>query len=135
MSNGKSPKERKDWIEKMIEENKINLIKWPELESVEQHKVGGYGIVYKAQWCKKNVALKHMVIEDGKAEFEHKVLVKEVKAFISIKSVTSMPSQTGYENIIQCLGISIGIEPDPKFYLVLEFAEHGNLREYLMRRS
>ncbi|KAF0442318.1 kinase-like protein [Gigaspora margarita] len=103
MSNGKSPKERKDWIEKMIEENKINLIKWPELESVEQHKVGGYGIVYKAQWCKKNVALKHMVIEDGKAEFEHKVLVKEVKAFISIKSVTSMPSQTGYENIIQCL--------------------------------
>ncbi|CAG8594268.1 20701_t:CDS:2, partial [Racocetra persica] len=54
-----------------------------------------------------------------------------IKVFCSIKSGPSMESQIGYKNIIQCFGISIGTEPNPEFYLVLEFAELGDLRGYL----
>ncbi|CAG8837552.1 37647_t:CDS:2, partial [Gigaspora margarita] len=73
-----------------------------------------YDVVYYAQWGKKCVALKH-IVEVGNAESEHKVLIKTIKALISIKSTTSMECQTKtiHENIFTVWHAqNVAINPD-----------------------
>ncbi|CAG8517228.1 37028_t:CDS:2 [Gigaspora margarita] len=89
----------------MIKDKKINSIKRSKITNVKIHSLGGYGVVYSAEWNKKRVTLKHMLPYQDKPESEHKSLVNEIEVFCSINFSSLRENQIGYKNIIQCFGI------------------------------
>ncbi|CAG8450516.1 6879_t:CDS:2 [Dentiscutata erythropus] len=77
---GQSPKERIAWIKKKIKAKEIDSIKRSKVKEVELLMLGGYGVVYKAEWNNNNVALKYMPPYPDRPEQEHKVLLKEASS-------------------------------------------------------
>ncbi|CAG8810890.1 30690_t:CDS:2, partial [Racocetra persica] len=122
-----------DWISRMIKEKRINFIDNGEFEKPVFVKLGGSGVIRKTLWKTKNkdIILKEIVPEEVITEPELQELIKEIKAFDSIRvGEQSDINKIGYPNVIECFGVSRFNEQEP-FLLVLEHADIGCLRDYL----
>ncbi|GBC10313.1 hypothetical protein RclHR1_09510004 [Rhizophagus clarus] len=110
-----------EWINKTKNSN-IKYIEYSEFSNVGKVGEGGYGTVKSANWksCEIKVALKTLNNNSSVDENYMNEFVKELK---NLKEASFHP------NIIGFYGISE--EPSNKYAMVLEFANQGNLREYL----
>ncbi|KAF0506301.1 kinase-like protein [Gigaspora margarita] len=135
---GYDSESRRNWIKKMTEENYINSIKYEEFENFKPLTIGGASVIQKAVWTtkKKDVVLKQVVPDAEKIEqSEHEELVKEINAFHSINNNIN---DTDHKYIIEFFGISSlelkdSLSVREEFFLVLEYAEKGDLRTYLIQ--
>ncbi|XP_001995979.3 uncharacterized protein LOC6569599 isoform X1 [Drosophila grimshawi] len=78
---------------------------------------GAFGIVYKALWCDRTIALKEFRLERN----SQSVLDSFNKELKMLESVH-------HENIVKLYGTSSHLETD---YLLMEYAENGSLHDYL----
>ncbi|KAF0499951.1 kinase-like protein [Gigaspora margarita] len=109
------------WFEKTLKEE--DIIDYSVYENVEIIGKGGFGIVYSANSGGKKFALKSLRCDEVNKEAS-KEFIKELK---QLRTVTSHPNINRF----------YGITRDPvknKFMLILEFANGGNLRQYLEKK-
>ncbi|GET02104.1 kinase-like domain-containing protein [Rhizophagus clarus] len=86
---------------------------------------GGYGVVKRAETIdKKQVALK-CLIERRSSEIDGKIIENFTKELKTIRGVSY------HDNIISFLGIS---KNDTGYIMLLEYANEGNLRDYLTKK-
>ncbi|RIA90862.1 kinase-like domain-containing protein [Glomus cerebriforme] len=113
----------KDWYQTAIEKYEINEISYNEL-SVGQTRIGrgGFGIIYKTTYQSEIVAIKEITIDPEDDEKCIKNFIKELK----------IHSRVEHERITRFYGISRNGE---LYYLVLEYANQGNLREFLIKKK
>ncbi|RIB27351.1 kinase-like domain-containing protein [Gigaspora rosea] len=118
------------WIKKLMNSRLINFIDYKEFVNYDFCKSGGSGIVSKAQWKMNNnktIALKQIASNEVLDQSKYEELTKEVKA---LRRIDLSTIKIGSENVIEFFGISMNSE-NGHYFLVLEYAELGNLREYL----
>ncbi|GES80191.1 kinase-like domain-containing protein [Rhizophagus clarus] len=112
-----------EWIDTKIKDGNIDYVEYNEFSDVKKIGEGGFGIVESAYWenCGIKIALKTLINNSSVDENSMNEFVKELK---NLKKVSFHP------NINRFYGISK--EPSlNKYAIVLEFANQGNLREYL----
>ncbi|PKY25200.1 kinase-like protein [Rhizophagus irregularis] len=112
-----------EWIRKKVEEKDINYFEYSEFSNIEIIGEGGFGIVKRAITDGKNrVALKCLIKKSSKINIkDFESLVMELKVLREVSC---------HKNIISFLGIS----KDNGYVVVLEYANEGNLREYLTKK-
>ncbi|RIB25806.1 kinase-like domain-containing protein [Gigaspora rosea] len=110
------------WFEKTLKEEDIIKYDYSVYENVEVIGKGGFGIVYSANFDGKKVALKSLKCDEVNQEAS-KEFIKELKQFHAINF---------HPNINQFYGITR--DPENKFMMVLQFANGGNLRQYLKNK-
>ncbi|CAB5190803.1 unnamed protein product [Rhizophagus irregularis] len=112
-----------EWIRKKVEEKDINYFEYSEFSNIEIIGEGGFGIVKRAITDGKNrVALKCLIKKCSKINIkDFESLVMELKVLREVSC---------HKNIISFLGIS----KDNGYVVVLEYANEGNLREYLTKK-
>ncbi|GBB99327.1 hypothetical protein RclHR1_03490009 [Rhizophagus clarus] len=114
-----------DWYQTAIKKFKINEIPHKEF-SRKPTRIGrgGFGLIYKTE-CDfiGTVAIKEITIDIEDDETCIKNFINELK----------IHSRIEHERIIQFYGISRNID-DGLYYLVLEYANQGNLREFLIKK-
>ncbi|GES97465.1 kinase-like domain-containing protein [Rhizophagus clarus] len=109
-----------EWIKKKIEDEDIIFFKYNEFKNIEKIDKGGFGVVNKAKTNdRKQVALKVLSRID---ESIIKNFVKELKLLRTVSY---------HDNINTFLGIS---KNDISYIMVLEYANEGNLRDYLRKK-
>ncbi|GBB83401.1 hypothetical protein RclHR1_10120001 [Rhizophagus clarus] len=114
-----------EWIKMKIKEKDINYFEYSEFNIIKEICKEGFGVVKRAETSdKKQVALKCLT-EKKSSEIDVKVIENFIKELKTLRAV-------GYhDNIINFLGISkdrIG------YVMVLEYANEGNLRDYLTKK-
>ncbi|CAB4470070.1 unnamed protein product [Rhizophagus irregularis] len=115
-----------DWYQTAIKKFKINEILYKKF-SGKPTRIGrgGFGLIYKTE-CNSigTVAIKEITIgiEDDEACIKN--FINELK----------IHSRTEHERILQFYGISRNID-EGLYYLVLEYANQGNLREFLIKKK
>ncbi|KAF0506309.1 kinase-like domain-containing protein [Gigaspora margarita] len=122
-----------NWINRMIEEQYINFIDYGEFVNLKFVTSGGSGVIRKALWKTKDklIILKQIAPDEVITELEHQELIKEIKAFNSIRvREQSAINEIGHKNVIECFGVS-RFNQEEAFLLVLEQADMGCLRDYL----
>ncbi|CAG8565582.1 14116_t:CDS:2 [Acaulospora morrowiae] len=116
-----------DWYQTSINEYKLNEIPFDEFSDRKRIGGGGFGTIFKYVWNKssepKMVALKgvYVDVEDDNACINN--FINEVKLI----------SNANHPRIIKFYGISHD-EDEGLYYLVLELADGGNLREHLFKK-
>ncbi|CAG8510071.1 37002_t:CDS:2 [Gigaspora margarita] len=134
-TGSKYEESRNDWIIWMSKEKLINSIDFMEFVNIKQVAFGGSGVIQKALWKTKTeqkyVILKQVLHDSSKMEkLEQDELVKEVKALhhISKMKTNAETGDTDHKYIVEFFAF-------PEFYLVLEYADRGDLRNYLCRNN
>ncbi|CAG8667225.1 10728_t:CDS:2 [Cetraspora pellucida] len=144
-------KETKEaYIKRISNEKIIDFICWNKINKGEFLEAGGSGVITKAELIENNltVVLKTVAISE-ETNSDNDEFIKEIKAFHNIGLVHSgitngenkgKTSLIGYENVIKFYGVSsfsqIAISSDEKdLYLILEYADLGNLRFYLSKNT
>ncbi|POG60496.1 kinase-like domain-containing protein [Rhizophagus irregularis DAOM 181602=DAOM 197198] len=116
-----------EWIRKKIKDEDIHYFEYSEFNDIEEIGKGGFGIVNSAVTNDgMRVALKSL-IEKKTSKIEEDDIKKFVNELKLVRMVHFHP------NINRFLGIAkddIG-----NYIMVLEFANEGNLRDYLMRKK
>ncbi|PKY24723.1 kinase-like protein [Rhizophagus irregularis] len=111
-----------EWIKKKLEKEDISYFEYNEFSKPIPISKGGFGIVYKAETNdKKPVALKSLI---GSVIDENiiKNFVKELKLLRMVSY---------HDNINRFLGIT---KDNTGYVMVLEYANEGNLKEYLEKK-
>uniref|UniRef100_U9TP56 Protein kinase domain-containing protein n=1 Tax=Rhizophagus irregularis (strain DAOM 181602 / DAOM 197198 / MUCL 43194) TaxID=747089 RepID=U9TP56_RHIID len=115
-----------DWYQTAIKKFKINEIPYKKF-SGKPTRIGrgGFGLIYKTE-CDSigTVAIKEITISIEDDEICIKNFINELK----------IHSRIEHERIIQFYGISRNID-EGLYYLVLEYANQGNLREFLIKKK
>ncbi|CAB4420974.1 unnamed protein product [Rhizophagus irregularis] len=115
-----------DWYQTAIKKFKINEIPYKKF-SGKPTRIGrgGFGLIYKTE-CNSigTVAIKEITIGIEDDEICIKNFINELK----------IHSRIEHERIIQFYGISRNID-ERLYYLVLEYANQGNLREFLIKKK
>ncbi|KAF0463063.1 kinase-like protein [Gigaspora margarita] len=109
-----------EWLEKSINERHINFYDYDDFINKEKTNEGGFGTIQKAEWkgYGLTVALKSLKV--------NKNLDKLVKELQLLRSVSLHPN----------INLLYGLTKDPideHYVLILQFANEGNLREYLRK--
>ncbi|CAG8710237.1 39156_t:CDS:2 [Gigaspora margarita] len=123
------------WIKMLMNSRLIDSIDYKEFENYDNYNPGDSGVVLKAQWKMNNnkkIILKQIVPNEVLDQSEYEELTKEVEALRLRKELSAI--QIGSKNVIEFFGISMNSENENSF-LVLEYAELGNLREYLRENT
>ncbi|CAG8828642.1 22806_t:CDS:2, partial [Racocetra persica] len=135
---------KKAYIERISQNKIINFIPWNEIdEKIEFVDSGGSGIITKATWIKKNitVVLKTVAVAEETDSDNDEFIKEQIKAFHNIGLMLSnkineenkeKTSLVGYENVIKFFGVS---SEESDLYLILEYADRGNLRHYLNKNT
>ncbi|PKC71481.1 kinase-like protein [Rhizophagus irregularis] len=115
-----------DWYQTAIKKFKINEILYKKF-SGKPTRIGrgGFGLIYKTE-CNSigTVAIKEITLGIEDDEICIKNFINELK----------IHSRTEHERILQFYGISRNID-EGLYYLVLEYANQGNLREFLIKKK
>ncbi|CAB4485534.1 unnamed protein product [Rhizophagus irregularis] len=112
-----------EWIKKKIEDADILYFEYNEFIGIEEIGKGGFGIVNKAETSdKKLVALKGL-IEKKSSKFEENVIKSFVEELKLLRTISY------HDNINSFLGITKDYAEN--YIMVLEYANEGNLRDYL----
>ncbi|CAB4426615.1 unnamed protein product [Rhizophagus irregularis] len=112
-----------EWIDMKIKDGDIHYVEYNEFSSVKKVGEGSFGIVESADWKSRGIkiALKTLIDHSSVDENSMNKFVKELK---------NLKKASFHQNINKFFGISK--EPlSNKYAMVLEFANQGNLREYL----
>ena len=117
--------EAKQWIEFNVEQKIIKSIPWSEFEteSMKIIGVGNFGSVFKAIWSSthSHVACKKLNFQDKAWEaFKHE-LHMQIRAH-------------SCENVIRILGISNITDLSDEYVIVMEYADGGNLKNFLLSK-
>ncbi|CAB4376459.1 unnamed protein product [Rhizophagus irregularis] len=112
-----------EWIDKKINDGEIDYIDYSEFSKVKKIGNGSFGIVESADWksCAIKAALKTLINNPSVDEDNLNEFVKELK---NLKKVSFHPNVTGF----------FGVTKEPssnKYAMVLQYANQGNLREFL----
>ncbi|EXX62734.1 uncharacterized protein OCT59_008415 [Rhizophagus irregularis] len=112
-----------EWIDMKIKDGNIDYVEYSEFSNVEKVGEGAFGIVNSAHWksCGIKIAIKILINNSSVDENIMDEFVKELK---NLKKVSFHPNINGF----------FGISKEPlsnKYAMVLEYADQGNLREYL----
>ncbi|PKY60963.1 kinase-like protein [Rhizophagus irregularis] len=112
-----------EWIDMKIKDGNIDYVEYSEFSNVEKVGEGAFGIVNSAYWrsCGIKIAIKILINNSSVDENIMDEFVKELK---NLKKVSFHPNINGF----------FGISKEPlsnKYAMVLEYADQGNLREYL----
>ncbi|RIB07079.1 kinase-like domain-containing protein [Gigaspora rosea] len=104
------------WLKNAISEGKINCFDCNEFTCFEIIGDGEFGNVHKAEWKSygKKVALKSL---------------KDIKCTKIIQELKILQKISFHPNIIEFFGVTIA--KDKSYNIIMEFAEDGNLRQYL----
>ncbi|CAG8640894.1 14392_t:CDS:2, partial [Acaulospora morrowiae] len=138
-----------EWIKTLIEDGELKLIDSSEFE-IDQvcYSIGSFSLIELHRWKTKNikVVLKHTAELLDSEQDTHESLIRELKVYKEIYKVkenvvhdpneeTSNVKRKGFDNILRFYGISYfeGVEKDYK--LVLEYANKGDLRQYMKRNG
>ncbi|GBC03162.1 hypothetical protein RclHR1_00500010 [Rhizophagus clarus] len=114
-----------EWIKKKIEDEDIRYFEYNEFKEIEKIGEGGFGVVNKAETKnKKQVALKFL-IEKSSSGIDENAIKKFVKELKLLRAVSY------HDNINAFLGIS---KDDFSYIMVLEYANEGDLRDYLKEK-
>ncbi|CAB5382525.1 unnamed protein product [Rhizophagus irregularis] len=118
-----------EWIKKKIEDADILYFEYSEFIEIEEIGKGGFGIVNKAETSdKKLVALKGL-IEKKSSKFE-KFEENIIKSFV--EELKLLRTISYHDNINSFLGITK--DNDENYIMVLEYANNGNLKDYLKEK-
>ncbi|RIB28059.1 kinase-like domain-containing protein [Gigaspora rosea] len=112
-------------IDKIIEECKIDIHYLNEFTNYEKIGEGGYGWVEKAEWKTREstVALKSLKVKKSSNEILARKFAREVQLLAKI-------TKNSHSNINQFYGVAKDLDRQI-YYLILQYANDGNLREYL----
>ncbi|PKK69195.1 kinase-like protein [Rhizophagus irregularis] len=120
-----------EWIDKKIEEEDINFFRYDEFINLEKVGEGAFGIVNRADWNSGKIKIALKILTNNKAinEINNENNVKSnMEKFI--KELKILRKVGFHPNINQFYGIT----RDPtsnNYVMVLQYANQGNLREYL----
>ncbi|KAF0426362.1 kinase-like protein [Gigaspora margarita] len=113
-----------EWLKDAISKEHINYYDYDRFKVLETLGEGASGIVYKSYWIENDltVALKSLKF-DTSCEKTIGKFVKELRLLLKV---------CNHQNIIRIYGIT---KDDQKmsYHMILQFAEGGNLREYLKK--
>ncbi|RGB29780.1 kinase-like domain-containing protein [Rhizophagus diaphanus] len=112
-----------EWIDMKINDGDIHYVEYNEFSCVKKVGEGSFGIVESADWKSRGIkiALKTLIDHSSVDENSMNKFVKELK---------NLKEASFHQNINKFFGISK--EPlSNKYAMILEFANQGNLREYL----
>ncbi|RIB17419.1 kinase-like domain-containing protein [Gigaspora rosea] len=110
-------------IKTTIKEHGIHFCNYIEFTNVEKIDEGGYGTIQKANWKHRGlkVALKSLKVWQEKTV---------VRAFIKELQILFNITKHFHPNINQFHGVAKD-EENGQYYLILQYANNGNLRDYL----
>uniref|UniRef100_U9TH78 Protein kinase domain-containing protein n=1 Tax=Rhizophagus irregularis (strain DAOM 181602 / DAOM 197198 / MUCL 43194) TaxID=747089 RepID=U9TH78_RHIID len=117
-----------EWIDMKINDGDIHYVEYNEFSCVKNVGEGSFGIVESADWKSHGIkiALKTLIDHSSVDENSMNKFVKELK---------NLKKASFHQNINKFFGISKGLYTSQplsnKYAMVLEFANQGNLREYL----
>ncbi|CAG8653187.1 29687_t:CDS:2, partial [Gigaspora margarita] len=115
---------RNAYIERISQNKIINFICWDKIEKVEYLRTGGSAIINKAEWIEKRMTVVLKTVTENINSVNDE-FIQEIKVFHNIELVLSNAENkekapiVGYENL----------------YLVFEYAELGDLRDYLSHNT
>ncbi|KAF0501371.1 kinase-like protein [Gigaspora margarita] len=112
-----------NWFQGVIKKYKLQEIPYASLNNKKRLGRGGFETVYRAKFSSLGyVAIKE--VESDTDEKAQKLFINELKQH----------SRTNHERIIKFYGISLDMTEKTN-YLVMEYANNGNLREYLRKNE
>ncbi|GES87962.1 kinase-like domain-containing protein [Rhizophagus clarus] len=111
-----------DWIEESITKNKIEYYDYKHFNNIQEIGFGSFGKVYRANYKNSHNYL------TLKSFFNFNIAIKEIVNEIKLQREVDF-----HENIIRFYGITTEIQSDSskKYFLVMEYADNGVLRNYL----
>ncbi|RIB22056.1 kinase-like domain-containing protein [Gigaspora rosea] len=114
-------------FENEIKKKSIKFIPWSELNDISKLDEGHFGFIFKAYWTKthNNVVCKALInLKDINGKY-YSAFIHEL----------TMHTRTDLcENIVRFLGTSKDTLND-RYFLIMEYANDGNLRSYLKRNN
>ncbi|KAF0548834.1 kinase-like protein [Gigaspora margarita] len=113
-----------EWLEKAISDGHINNLDYDQFTDPEMIGIGAFGKVFKYEWndCDLTVALKRLKV-DVELSLDEKIIKDFIKELKILRRVDCHP------NIIKFYGVT---KDNHGYYnMVLQYANDGNLREYL----
>ncbi|KAF0552577.1 kinase-like protein [Gigaspora margarita] len=112
-------------LENVILEQNLVLHNYVDFAAFDKIDEGSVGIVYKSMWKNKlMVALKCLKINIKPEEKEFQQFVRELQI---------LPKVSQHRNIVKLYGVTK--DPSEEYYkIILQFAEDGNLRDYLTKQ-
>ncbi|GBB97330.1 hypothetical protein RclHR1_02970005 [Rhizophagus clarus] len=112
-----------EWIDAKIKDGNIYYVEYNEFSDVRKIGKGGFGIIESAYWENSGIKIALKTLINNNSSVDENSMDEFVKELKNIK-------QSSHPNINRFYGISK--EPlSNKYAMVLEFANQGNLREYL----
>ncbi|KAF0552281.1 kinase-like protein [Gigaspora margarita] len=118
ITNERDPSRYLERVEMMLERGDIQVHDYSGFRNFNEVGKGSHSVVYSAEYRGEKIACKKFT------RSEDKVLVNELKQRITVNN---------HENIIKFLGITSKI-PGNDYMIVLQFANDGNLKDYLRRK-
>ncbi|CAG8625848.1 34158_t:CDS:2, partial [Gigaspora margarita] len=121
-----------DWFKDAVKHKQIKSFKYEAFENIKQIGEGGFGNVYSAysKDIDQTIALKglhHSIIHDDKNSFRD--FVREIKIITEVDHNINIIRFFGIvKDLIDEIQIS---DPTESYYMVLQYANHGDLRSYL----
>ncbi|KAF0530140.1 kinase-like protein [Gigaspora margarita] len=115
-----------EWLEKAISEGHINYIDYNKFTDPVVISIGGFGKVLKHEWrdSELTVALKCLKVDTS---IDEKIINDFIHELKLLRRVSFHP------NVISFYGVTK--ENNGHYYMILQYADDGNLREYLMANS
>ncbi|KAG9304805.1 hypothetical protein G9A89_016835 [Geosiphon pyriformis] len=118
--------------------NYYEWIPWEDSSNIKEIARGGFGIIYKATWVDGNIRtgnLKYHASTEYERWGEQKVAIKIIKmtsteVFKELNVHRAMAIESSLYNVSSILGITQNAET-LEYGIVMEFAEHGDMRKYL----
>ncbi|RIB24792.1 kinase-like domain-containing protein [Gigaspora rosea] len=112
-----------EWLEKAISEGHINKLDYNKFTYCSKIGDGGFGTVSKYEWkeCELTIALKCLKADSN---INKDIIQEFIDELMLLRKVCYHP------HVIQFYGVT---KVSSGFYMVLQFADGGNLREYLRR--
>ncbi|KAF0395909.1 kinase-like protein [Gigaspora margarita] len=110
-----------EWLNKAINDGHINYYEYKNFSDFKKIGKGGFGEVIKCEWksCELTVALKRLTT------LSEKIIEDFIKELKLLRKVDCHP------NIIRFYGVT---KDNGIYFMVLEYANEGNLREYLIAK-
>ncbi|KAF0488390.1 kinase-like domain-containing protein [Gigaspora margarita] len=133
---------KESYLARISKEGIISSFNWDEFEDSLYLSTGTSGEVLKAKWKERNkdIVLKRVASLDV-TESDNQEFIKEIKAFHAIENQLNGENKEktlliGHNNVIKFFGVSeqncsCKSSKEPELYLVLEYADLNNLRDYL----
>ncbi|RIB03514.1 kinase-like domain-containing protein [Gigaspora rosea] len=116
-----NPLRYNEWIKMKLNKGEIKNFNYYEFHDIKEIGRGSYSDVYTAKYHGERIAFKKF------SKLKYKILVNEIKQHIIVNH---------HDNVIKFLGIITGPETSHNNYmLVLQYADSGNLKDHLQRKT